>query len=308
MLRGRAQPAAEARAPSHDAYTRLLSRLEPDPDTLFAEVSPMVRRDDGVLIADDSTLDHFHATEIELVHRHWSGKHKRVVRGINLISLVWSDGDRSMPVDYRLYDKPADGLTKNDHLQAMLRTAHARGFRPRAVLFDSWYSGLENLKQVRRYGWVFLTQLKANRKVDPDRRGYRAVGALVFERPSVVAHLEGFGAVRVFRVVSRDGDTEHWATNDLGMDELRRLELAERAWAIEEYHRALKQCCNVERCQARSSRAQRDHIGMALSAFARPSWHFYSTGVSWYESKARIAREAIRAYRARPLYKTPSTA
>ena len=50
-----------------------------------------------VLIADDSTLDHFHATKIELVHRHWSGKHKRVVRGINLISLVWSDGDRSTP-------------------------------------------------------------------------------------------------------------------------------------------------------------------------------------------------------------------
>ena len=52
-------------------------------------------------------------------------------------------------------------------------------------------------------------------------------------------------------VVSRDGDVEYWATNDLVMDELRRLELAERGWAVEEYHRVLKQCCNVERCQAR---------------------------------------------------------
>ena len=268
----------------------------------------MVRRDDGVLIAPDSTLDHFHASKIELVHRHWSGKHKRVVRGINLISLVWSDGDRSMPVDDRLYHKPADKLTKNDHLQAMLRTAHARGFRPRAVLLDGWYSGLENLKLVRQCGWVFLSQLKANRKVDLDRQGYRAVGTLVFEGPSAVVHLEGFGAVRVFRVVSRDGDTEHWATNDLGMDEPRWLELAERAWAIQEYHRALKQCCNVERCPARSSRARRNHIGMALRAFARLSWHFDTTGVSWYECEARIAREAIRTCRANLLYKIPLAA
>ena len=92
------------------------------------------------------------------------------------------------------------------------------------------------------------------------------------------------------------------------MDELRRLELAERCWAVEEYHRALKQCCNVERCQARSARAQRNHIGMAIRAFVRLSWHFYTTGVSWYEAKTAIVREAIRAYRSRPLYKMAPTA
>ncbi len=294
--------------PSHDAYTRLLTRLEPDPDALFAEVQPLVRREDGVLVVDDSTLDHLYAKKIEPVHRHWSGKHKRVVWGINLISLVWTDGDRTLPVDYRVYDKPVDGLTKNDHFQAMLRTAKRRGFSPRAVLFDSWYSGLENLKLVRDCGWVFLTQLKVNRKVDQHRRGYRAIAEVAFDGPSVVVHLEGFGSVRVFRVVSRDGDTEYWATNDLDMDELGRLELAERSWAIEEYHRALKQCCNVERCQARSTRAQRNHIGMAIRAFARLSWHFYTTGVSWYESKAQIVREAIRTYRLKPLYKMPLSA
>jgi len=62
------------------------------------------------------------------------------------------------------------------------------------------------------------------------------------------------------------------------------------------------------RCQARSARARGNHIGMAIRAFARLSWHFYSTGVSWYESKAEIVREAIRTYRTKPLYKMPSTA
>ena len=173
---------------------------------------------------------------------------------------------------------------------------------------SSWYSGLANLKLIRQFGWVFLTPLKSNGKVDLDRQGYRAVSELVLDGPSVVVHLQGFGSVRVFRVVSRDGNTEHWVTNDLEMSELRRLELAERSWAIEEYYRALKQCCNIERCQARVTLVQRNHIGMAIRAFARLSWYFYTTGVSRYESKARIVREAIRAYRHKPLYKLPLTA
>ena len=303
----RSQPPAHD-PPAHDAYTRLLHRLEPDPETLYREVEPRVNKSDGVLVLDDSTLDKLDAKAIQPVHRHWSGKPKSVVRGINLISLVWTDGDRIMPLDYRVYDKPKDGLTKNDHFRDLITAAKRRGFSPRAVLFDSWYSGLENLKWVRACGWTFLTQLKVNRKVDLDRRGYRAVAAIPIPAEGAVVHLEGFGSIRVFKVVSRDGDIEYGATNDLAMDELRRLELAERCWAVEEYHRALKQCCNVERCQARSPRSERNHIGMAIRAFVRLSWHFYTTGVSWYEAKTAIVREAVRAYRSHPLYKMTATA
>jgi len=297
----RSQPPAP-NPPAHDAYTRLLTRLEPDPETLYREVEPLVAKGDGVLVIDDSTLDKFHAKAIEPVHRHGSGKPKAVVRGINLITMVWTDGDRTLPVDYRVYDKPVDGLTKNDHFRAMIEAARRRGFRPRAVLFDSGYSGLENLKAVRDCGWTFLTQRKVNRRVDLERRGYRAIAETPIAEGGAIVHREGFGSIRVFKAVSRDGDVEYWATNDLAMDELRRLELAERCWSIEEYHRALKQCCNVERCQARSARAQRNHIGMAIRAFLRLERHFYATGVSWYEAKARIVRGAVRAHIANPLY------
>ena len=33
--------------------------------------------------------------------------------------------------------------------------------------------------------------------------------------------------------------------------------------------------------------------------------HFYTTGVSWYEAKARIIRGAVRAYIANPVYNLP---
>jgi putative transposase len=289
--------------PAHDAFTRLLHRLEPDPETLWDEAQTMAQRRGGLLVLDDSTLDKFSAKKIALVARPWSGKPKRVVRGINRMTLVWTDGDRIVPCDYRVYDKATDGLTKNDHFLALLRAAKARRFEPGCVAFDSWYSGLENLKAVRECGWTFLTQLKANRRVNPGRQGLRPVSEAAIEPGGTIVWLEGFGEVRVFKVVSRDGDIEYWATNDLPRDERTRLAHAERCWAIENYHRGLKQCCGVERSQVRAARAQRNHIGLAIRAFLRLEHHFFTTGVSWYEAKAEIIRDAVRAYIARPLYK-----
>jgi hypothetical protein len=48
-------------------------------------------------------------------------------------------------------------------------------------------------------------------------------------------HLEGFGLVKAFQIATTNGGTEHWIANDLSMDDLTQLVLAERAWGIEEY-------------------------------------------------------------------------
>ena len=55
-----------------------------------------------------------------------------------------------------------------------------------------------------------------------------------------MVHLEGYGFVKVFRIKSKDGTTDHWATSNLEMDELERLRLADACWKIEKYHRGLK--------------------------------------------------------------------
>jgi hypothetical protein len=93
---------------------------------------------EGILVIDDSTLDKPYARKMELVTRHWSGKHHVV----NLITLLWTDGDWHIPVDCRIFDKKQGALTKNDHFQSMLKEAHRRGFAPGCVAFDSWSFGL----------------------------------------------------------------------------------------------------------------------------------------------------------------------
>jgi hypothetical protein len=299
----RVQPRSTA-APAHDSFNRLLNRQEPDPDALWAEAEPAVEPASGALILDDSTLDKPYAKKIGLVTHHWSGKHRATVRGINLITLLWSDGDRKVPVDYRLYSK-ADGRTKNDHFWEMLLMARGRGFSPRYVLFDSWYAGLENLKQIRDYGWQWLTRLKGNRKVTPADGLKRTLDEVAIRAAGTVVHLSGYGPIRVFRIDAPDGDTEYWATNDPGMDEPVRRQYAEVGFAIENYHRDLKQECGAEGCQARSERAQRNHIGLAVRAFLRLEWHFFTTGVSAFMTKSDLVKEAIRAYLAAPFITLP---
>ena len=85
----RCQPTEDKAAP-HDAFTRLLTRHLPDTEALWRETQDMVDLDGGLLVLDDSTLDKSYAKRIELVTRHWSGKHRKVVMGINLISQVRS--------------------------------------------------------------------------------------------------------------------------------------------------------------------------------------------------------------------------
>jgi putative transposase len=291
-------------APAHDAYSRLLNRLEPEAATLWHEVRSLVVRNRGVLVIDDSTLDKPYATQIELVSYHWSGKHHRVVKGINLISLVWTDGDRMYPCDYRVYDSE-DGLTKNDHAQAMLRIAYERGFQPNHVLFDGWYASVENLKFVRSLGWKFLTRMKHNRKIRINRGAPIAVSEAAISSEGTAVWLPEFGEVKVFRIVDRDGNAEHWFTNDLAMTELARVGVAELGWSIEEYHRGLKQYCGAERCQSFSKKAQRNYLRACLRVFVRLEWVRYSEGITWFQTKLNVIRKAVADYVLNPRIRLP---
>ena len=301
----RSQPEG-LRLPAHDAFTRLLTRQPPDTEALWAEAGSLVDKDKGILVHDDTTLDKPYASKMELVTKHWSGKHHRVVEGINLSTLLWTDGQGLIPTDFRVYDKQ-DGLTKNEHFRAMLSTAHARGIAPSYVLFDSWYSGLDNLKAVRGYRWHWLTRLKSNRLVNPDREGNKPISEVDVQAGGRVVHLKGYGMVKVFRAVATDGDVEYWATDDLDMSDATREELEAQGWGIEEYHRGIKQCCGLERCQLRSASGQKAHLGLALRAFLRLEAHRLQTGISWYEAKLSIIRDAVRAYLTQPRFQlTPN--
>ena len=294
---------------AHDAYTRLLTRQPPEASALWQETKDYVQKESGLLVLDDTTLDKPHARRMELVHKHWSGKHKRQVLGINLLTLLWTDGGAKLPLDCRLSNAPNDGIDKNQLFRKMLETAKKRTFSPQYVCFDSWYSGLDNLKAIRGHGWHWLTRLKSNRTVDPDGKGNVQIYLLDIPKEGKIVHLRGYGLVKVFVEVSEDlEDVGFWATSDLDMTEATRKQTADQALAIEEYHRGLKQCCGVERCQAWGERSQKNHIHFAIRAFVRLEYQRLETGRSWYESKKYWLREAIQTFRQNMSLQIPTNA
>ena len=124
----------------------------------------------------------------------------------------------------------------------------------------------------------------------------------------------GYGFIFVFRIASlarNKRERKPKSRRSIGrrsMTEPQRQELSRQCFAIENYHRALKQCCGVERAQVRKAEAQKYHILLSLRAYVRLEANRLKTGVSGYAAKAEVVREAIRQYLRRPTIQLEPTA
>lgn len=246
---------------AHDSPTRMLSGEKLTPNILWKNVKEYVDVNSGFLIVDDSVLDKPRAQEMDLVHWQYSGAHHRVVKGIGLESLIWTnDADCHIPIDFRIYDKGTDGKTKNEHFRDMLALAKYRRFIPRFVLFDGWYASLDNLKLLDKMDYKWITQLPKNRVISTEPKKYFHLDELTFSKEGIVVHLKGYGFVKIFKKVSKERGVEYYATNDINLSMSDVESIYGKRWKIEEYHQGLKQQCGVAKCQARKARSQRNHI------------------------------------------------
>jgi hypothetical protein len=74
---------------AHERYgRRKLRTLSVRMRLARTEAAPQVQRETGVLVLDGSTLDKPYARKMGLLTRHWSGKHRRVAQGSNLLTLL----------------------------------------------------------------------------------------------------------------------------------------------------------------------------------------------------------------------------
>ena len=118
---------------------------------LFLEATAKLILDGGTLSVDDTVLDKPYSHYMALVGHYYSGKHHKAVKGINLITLYYTDiKGYSLPVNFRIYN-PADGKTKNDYFIDMLKEVLAWGLRPACVTGDSWYRCLHTYWAIEEY-------------------------------------------------------------------------------------------------------------------------------------------------------------
>jgi hypothetical protein len=142
---------------------------------------------------------------MELVNWQYSGSDKGIVKGIGVVNAVWQTSkDNYIPVDYRIWNPPDDGKTKNDHFRDMLSCAKNRGLEPEMVVADSWYSSLINLKSVRSHGWDWVMGLKKNRLV---HKPHIQLCELEIPDDGLKVHLKGYGWIKVFRFEAKSSSS-----------------------------------------------------------------------------------------------------
>jgi hypothetical protein len=209
-----------------------------------------------------------------LVGHFWSGQHHRTVKGINLITLYYTDScGRHQPVNFRVYDQ-VEGKTKNDYFQDMLTEVLAWGLEPAFVTGDSGYSCVSNLKRIKNHQLGLLFALESNRLVSVEKGTCVQVQQLDIPEDGLVVWLKNFGYVKVFRTPLKD-QLRHYMSSLPNEDQLASFdrkafaEQRDRHWQIEPYHRAIKQVCNIEHFQVRSKGAIKNHLFAAICGFVQ---------------------------------------
>lgn len=290
---------------SHDSVNRFLVRERFNPKDLFDEGKARIELVGGVLSVDDSVLDkpYSDTNKADFIDFFWSGKHKRVVKGINLITLFYTDiHGVAIPVNYRLYDKSSE-KTKNDYFREMLLEALSWGIAPSWVTGDSWYASLSNLKFLRKQGLNFMFGIESNRTISIDRGKYIQIQKFEgwsSEAPSV--YLKDYGMVKIFRQVYKNTYRYYiMSTADLNnLENITQMDFErvhQAHWNIERFHRAVKQVCNIERFQVRRKHPIKNHIFCALKAFLTLEFmRLNQTIAHWYELKRELYVKVIRNF------------
>lgn len=293
---------------SHDAVNRLLRTDKLTGRIIWEHVQgDIVFSSKGCLVFDDSILDKSHSHCIELVRLQYSGNAHGLIKGIGMVNCLYVNPDSGQywVIDYRIYDPDGDGKTKLDHVREMLVTAIASKALPfDRVLMDSWYATKDLMLLVESLGKYYYCPLKANRQVDDSQaqRPYQRVDELQWSahecQHGKIIKINKFPKdhkVKLFRVAVCTNRTDWVVTNDLRQDFTQGTrEVCALRWKIEQFHREIKQVTGIEKCQARKSRIQRNHIACAVLVWQCMTRIARKAATTVYKLKSNMLSDYLR--------------
>lgn len=290
---------------SHDSVNRFLLRERYEPKDLFDEVKLHINLIGGTLSGDDTVIDKPYSDPnlTELIGYFWSGLHHRPIKGINLITLYYTDPEgKSVPVNYRIYNKQ-EGKTKNDYLREMIKEVLFWGIQPKIVTGDAWYSSQENLKFLKKQELGFLFGIAKNRTVSIKSGESTQVQHLEIPDKGLLVHLKKFGRVKVFRKAFKNEAERYYimylpdsdATEQISQQEFNQLHSIH--WGIECYHRAIKQLCGISRFMVRTSEAIKTHFYCSIRAFTQLELMRAEELIeNWYEVQRNLYLQVARQF------------
>ena len=245
---------------SWDMIINFLKKVELKWEDLYKRIENKIDSKIGwILAVDDTVQDRLRSYESknDLVCQHYSGNHKSIVNGVDIVTLFWVQWDQRVPLTFRIYTRYWE-KTKHDLLREMVDEVLSWWFKPSLVSADNFYATNENIAMLiqKRIG-VFMG-VKSNRltrDIDAFEKSRNYVAICEQSIPSEwrMLHVKGIWLMKVFVFDDRYYVYHSWkdeTKNDY--EETHKLTREEAEvihrwhWCIEEYHRAMKQLCNLE--------------------------------------------------------------
>lgn len=267
---------------SHDKLHRLLHTKLHWSRRLWANFAGALVEHGGYLVLDDTTWQRY-AEHAEAVGWVWSSTAGKVVRGMQVVLLVWTNGRLKVPVGMSVWR--AGGKSKVEPAAEMLTQAHERGITPKYVCFDSWYTAARLLNLMEELGWHYVARLKANRLLDgvAARQRWRHRFGQATGRLRKVSHTV---------LVVKDG-RRYFVTNDVQLQPAQVKAVYRTRQQIEEVFRLLKQEFGWGGSSARKVRAQVAHLHLGLFALCLTQHAARSCGQSVYAFKRGLLLQAV---------------
>ena len=263
---------------SHDKINRFLENNKNWWKELFEEIKEYLDLEWGILHIDDSVTDKVYSWlwKSDLTDRYYSWKHHKIIQWISIITLFYTDKKWvKLPVNYRIIDKTS-WKTKNELFLEMLEEALIWWLKPSMVTWDSWYSSAENLNFLIKKGIDFLFWLKSNRLICKkwEKWKFQQVSQADLKSNWEIVYLKWVAFVKVFEKDNNYYAYYNWKAkdkkDDSNLDTFTESDFKntkKQHWDIENYHRCIKQICNIEGHRFRNKWAIKGHFFYSLKAF-----------------------------------------
>lgn len=305
---------------SHDKITRFLSGKVKTSQDLWLFVKPLIREiesDAACLIIDDSIEEKPYTDENDIICWHYDHSKQMNVKGINFLNCLYQTNEVALPIGFDLIKKtekyldPKDGkekrrslISKNEMAQNQIGYAIKHKVKFRFVLFDAWFSSVENMKFILKHKKHFMCPLKSNRKVAISRndklqgRWQKLETVEIETNKSRLIYLEGLdNPVLLIKQVftNEDGKTviQHLISSDTTLLPNDIIRNYHKRWRVEEYHKSLKQNVSLERSPTQTETTQTNHFYAAICGYIKLERLKIKTKHNHFALKSKLYLKAL---------------
>jgi len=281
---------------SHDIFTKLLRTDINIEQELKLKVKPLLAKSrDGILVIDDFLIKKPHTKESELNSYYYDNSEKRVVKGMNIINFLYVDknsDNMQIPVAFKPMEKDEieeinfkevrkSSLTKNEVTRDIVgKLIIDQKLKVSHIVGDSWFASNDNMEYFGDIlGQNFLFAIKSNRNVafkkdDKINGKFLKIKDLNIKTgDSHQVFLKGYNnPLRLIGLYVKNGTNFDSAkgyliTNDMESSVETLIEIYQKRWKVEEFHKSLKQNLNIEQSPTKTITTQLNHIFFTLLAF-----------------------------------------